>query len=264
MRSFSAVGVCRVRLLGHDPSARRRLRRPRHRRRGARSFPGHGHRLRHQPPRQRDLRRCRDSAARLCVHDIGILCPSEWQDAADILANTASYTDLTPNGAMVKSWAPIGLHGHQLRVGRRIARREPCTTGPSGRIRDRWPRRLHESDQVPDRPGQPDHAMHGRPDQPDPAPGSCGNPSVSRTGTLAARAVDNYGDPVGGGETAWSQSPNNMPRRMRLVRRISIEPATRMTASAGRSTRSPQPNRRLDLHHAGHGYAWPRSLLPPG
>jgi RHS repeat-associated protein len=132
---------------------------------------------------------------------------AEWQDAADILANTASYTDLTPNGAMVKSWAPIGCTG--------------TNCGWAGGSPGASPAPLdllaaYETDgldaytsQIKYRTGQGSLTTPCTADltNPTPAPGSCGNPSVSRTGTLAARAVDNYGDPVGGGETAWSQSP---------------------------------------------------------
>jgi RHS repeat-associated protein len=124
----------------------------------------------------------------------GAYVRAAWQDANDVLAGTSSYVDLTPNGGEVRSWAPTSCGG--------------CTSaGTPGDLLA-----AYETDgvgaytsQIKYRTGQSGVCTLDLLN-PTPAPGSCGNPEVTRTGTLAARAIDNYGDPIGGGETAWSQS----------------------------------------------------------
>ena len=122
---------------------------------------------------------------------------ASWQDASDVLESLSNSVDLTPNGGMVTAWAPVGC-GTCSAAGTPVDVQAAYQTDGLGAY----------TSQIKYRTGQgsisPTCLLDTRST---PAPGSCGNPEVTRTGTSASRAVDNYGDPIAGGETAWSQSP---------------------------------------------------------
>jgi RHS repeat-associated protein len=138
----------------------------------------------------------------------GAYVRARYQNADDVLANTVNDVDLTPNGGMVRAWAPIACTSSNCSTGYGV--------GPTDLLAS------YQTDgvgaytsQIKYRTGQGSLSQPCTPDaSATPAPGSCGNPIVSRTGTLAARAVDNYGDPIAGGETAWSQSPEQYASSM--------------------------------------------------
>jgi RHS repeat-associated protein len=123
---------------------------------------------------------------------------ASWQDAAGVLASLSTSDDLTPNGGVVRSWAPAGC-GSCASAGTPVDLAAAYETDGLGAY----------TSQIKYRTGQGSLTTPCSLDftNQTPAPGSCGNPEVSRTGTFAARAVDNYGDRIAGGETAWSQSP---------------------------------------------------------